>query len=124
MADGYSIKHIDEFEQMEGSGGCRWHLARKTLGEPAFGFNVVDLAAGGELPAHNESESGQEEVFCVLEGEGTFVADGEEHPAPAGTFIRYAPETERTVRNHSDATVRILLIGVPGDSGYEPLSWA
>ena len=124
MADGYSIKHIDEFEEMEGSGGATWRLARKTLGEPAFGFNVVDLEPGGELPAHNHADSGEEEVFCVLEGEGTFVADGEELPAPAGTFIRYAPETERTVRNHTKANLRILLIGAPGDSGFEPMSWA
>jgi len=124
MAGGYSIKHIDEFEEMEGSGGATWRLARKTLGAGAFGFNVVDLEPGGELPAHTESESGQEEVFVVLQGEGTFVADGEEHPAPAGTFVRYSPEVNRSVRNSSDATIRVLLIGVPGDSGYEPLSWA
>ena len=124
MADGYSIKHIDEFEQMEGSGGCTWRLARKSLGEPAFGFNVVDIEPGGALPEHNHADSGEEEVFCVLEGQGTLVTDGDEHPAPPGTFIRYAPKTERTVKNESDANLRLLLIGVPGDSGYEPMSWA
>jgi quercetin dioxygenase-like cupin family protein len=124
MAEGYSVKKIDEFEPMEGSGGCSWHLARKSLGATAFGFNVVDIEPGGELPEHDEAESGQEEVFAVLEGEATFVADGEEHAAPAGTFIRYSPEVKRSVRNGSGETVRVLLIGVPGDSGYEPLSWA
>src|SRR5262249_44994257 len=43
MADGYTIKRIDEFEEMEGSGGATWRLARKTLGAEAFGFNVVDI---------------------------------------------------------------------------------
>ena len=124
MADGYSIKHIDEFEQMEGSGGCTWRLARKSLGEPAFGFNVADIEPGGALPEHNHADSGEEEVFCVLEGQGTLVTDGDEHPAPPGTFIRYAPETKRTVKNESEANLRLLLIGVPGDSGYEPMSWA
>jgi uncharacterized cupin superfamily protein len=124
MSEGYTVRHLDDFEQMEGSGGATWRLARKTLGAEAFGFNVVDLAPGGELPAHDESESGQEEVFVVLDGEGTIVAGEEEIPAPAGTFVRYGPEVKRTVRNRSDAPVRVLLIGVPGDSGYEPLSWA
>ena len=123
MAD-YSLKHWDEFEVMDGSGGCTWHLARKSLDAGAFGFNVVDIAPGGELPAHDESESGQEEVFVVLEGEATIVAGDDEHPAPAGTFCRYAPSTTRTVRNKSDAMIRVLLIGVPGNSGYEPLEWA
>lgn len=124
MAGDYEIKHIDEFEEMEGSGGCTWRLARKTLGAQAFGFNVVDLEPGGELPAHNEAESGQEEVFVVLDGQATLVAGEEEHEAGPGTFIRYGSQVRRTVRNDSEAAVRLLLIGVPGDSGYEPLSWA
>jgi uncharacterized cupin superfamily protein len=60
----------------------------------------------------------------VLEGEGTIVADDAEHRAPAGTFVRYGPEVRRTIRNKSDAPIRVMLIGVPGDSGYEPLAWA
>ena len=124
MTDDYMIKSIDELEEMEGSGGCTWRLARKTLGAKAFGFNVVDLAPGGELPAHDESESGQEEVFVVLEGRATLVADDDEREAGPGTFIRYGPGVRRSVTNGSDANVRLLLIGVPGDSGYEPLSWA
>jgi quercetin dioxygenase-like cupin family protein len=124
MADGYTVKRIDDFEEMEGSGGATWRLARKTLGANAFGFNVVDIEPGGQIPEHDESQSGQEEVYAILEGEGTFVAGDEEIPAPAGTFIRYSPEVKRGVRNHSDGTIRALLIGVPGDTGYEPLSWA
>lgn len=124
MSDGYTIKTIDEFEQMEGSGGATWRLARRTLGAEAFGFNVVDIAPGGELPAHDESESGQEEVFVVLEGEATIVAGDDEYPGPPGTFVRYGSDVKRTVRNRSDAPIRVLLIGVPGDSGYEPLDWA
>jgi uncharacterized cupin superfamily protein len=124
MPDGYTVKSVDDFEVMEGSGGCTWRLARKSLGAGSFGFNVVDIEPGGELPAHNESESGEEEVYIVLEGEGTIVADDSEHAAPPGTYVRYAPSVNRTIRNNSDATVRALLIGVPEGSGYEPLSWA
>ena len=52
------------------------------------------------------------------------MADDEEREAGPGTFIRYGSDVRRTVRNDSDANVRLLLIGVPGDSGYEPMSWA
>lgn len=123
MAEGYSIKSIDQFEEMEGSGGATWRLARKTLGAQSFGFNVVDIEAGGQIPAHDHSGDDQEEVFIILDGQGTIVTDGEEHDAPAGTFARLAPEVNRTIRNKSDAPVRALLIGVPVKSGYTPMSW-
>ena len=124
MADPYSVKHVDDFEVMEGSGGATWRLARKSLDATSFGFNVVDIEPGGEIPAHDESASGQEEVFIILEGEATIVAGTDEHQAPAGTFCRYAPEVHRTIRNGSDAPVRALLVGVPGESGYEIGGWA
>jgi quercetin dioxygenase-like cupin family protein len=123
MAEGYTIKSIDEFEEMEGSGGATWRLARKTLGAEAFGFNVVDIEAGGAIPAHDHSGDKQEEVFIILEGEGKIVTDGEEHDAPVGTFCRLAPEVNRTIKNESDAKVRALLIGVPVDSGYQQMPW-
>ncbi len=123
MAEGYTIKRIDEFEEMEGSGGATWRLARKSLGAEAFGFNVVDIEAGGEIPAHDHTGDKQEEVFIILEGEGKIVTDGEEHDAPAGTFCRFAPEVNRTIRNESDEPVRALLIGVPVDSGYQGMGW-
>jgi uncharacterized cupin superfamily protein len=123
MADGYTIKSVDEFEEMEGSGGATWRLARKSLGAEAFGFNVVDIEPGGQIPAHNHSGDDQEEVFVILEGEGTIVTDDEEHEAPAGTFCRLAPEVNRTIRNNSEARIRALLIGVPVKSGYKPMSW-
>lgn len=123
MSDGYTIKSVDELEVMEGSGGATWRLARKTLGAEAFGFNVVDIAPGGEIPAHDHAEDDQEEVFVILDGQGTIVTGDEEHEAPAGTYCRFAPDVNRTIRNNSDAPVRALLIGVPVKSGYEPMSW-
>jgi uncharacterized cupin superfamily protein len=123
MGEGYTIKHVDDFEEMEGSGGATWRLARKTLGAESFGFNVVDIEPGGQIPAHDHSGDNQEEVFIILEGQGTIVTDDEEHEAPAGTYCRYAPEVNRTIRNQSDAPVRALLIGVPLESGYQQMPW-
>src|SRR4051794_15469332 len=123
MAEGYTIKKVDEFEEMEGSGNATWHLARKSLGAESFGFNVVDIAPGGQIPEHNHAEDNQEEVFIILDGQGTIVADGNEHEAPAGTYCRYGPAVSRTIRNNSDANVRALLIGVPVESGYQGMGW-
>ncbi len=123
MADGYSIKHRDEFETMEGSGGATWKLARKALGTSAFGFNLVELAPGGQIPEHDESQSGQVELYIVLEGEAVLRLDGEDHPAPAGTFASIEPPASRTILNRSDRAVTAMLIGVDPAGGYEPMSW-
>jgi quercetin dioxygenase-like cupin family protein len=123
MADGYTIKHVDEFEEMEGSGNATWRLARKTLGAEAFGFNVVDIAPGGEIPEHDHTGDNQEEIYIILDGQATLVNDGDQQDAPAGTYARYAPDVKRTIRNNSDAPIRALLIGVPMDSGYQQMPW-
>ncbi len=124
MAGGYTIKHRDEFESMEGSGGATWKLARKALGTAAFGFNLVEIAPGGEIPEHDEAQSGQVELYAILEGEATMRLDGEEHAAPAGTFASIEPSAKRTILNRSEAPVTALLIGVQPEGGYEPMSWA
>jgi quercetin dioxygenase-like cupin family protein len=124
MAAGYTIKHRDEFETMEGSGGSTWLLARKALGTAAFGFNLVEIAPGGQIPEHDETASGEVELYIVLEGEAVMRLDGEDHPAPAGTFASIEPPAKRTILNRSDAPVTALLIGVDPAGGYEPMSWA
>jgi quercetin dioxygenase-like cupin family protein len=124
MAANYEIKHRDEFERMEGSGGSTWLLARKALGTSAFGYNLVEVAPGGQIPEHDESGSGQVELYAILEGEAILRLDGEDHPAPAGTFASIEPPARRTILNRSDSKVMALLIGVEPDGGYQPMSWA
>lgn len=120
----FTIKHRDEFEAMEGSGGATWKLARKALGTSCFGFNLVEIAPGGQIPEHDEAGSGQVEVYIVLEGEATLRLEGEDHDAPAGTFASIEPAASRTILNRSDAPVTAMLIGVQPEGGYEPMSWA
>jgi uncharacterized cupin superfamily protein len=124
MAANYSIKHRDEFERMEGSGDCTWLLARKALGTAAFGYNLVEIAPGGQMPEHDEGQSGQVELYAILEGEATMRLDGEDYPAPAGTFASIEPAASRTILNRSERPVLALLIGVQPEGGYEPMSWA
>jgi quercetin dioxygenase-like cupin family protein len=124
MGAGYSIKHRDEFEAMEGSGDCTWKLARKALGTSAFGFNLVEIEPGGEIPEHTEAESGQVELYVILDGDAVLRIEGEDHPAPAGTFASIEPPASRTILNRSDAKVIAMLIGVQPEGSYQPLSWA
>ena len=123
MADGYTIKHRDEFEVMEGSGNATWLLARKSLGTDCFGYNLVEIAPGGQIPEHNHGDNGEVEVYVILEGDATMRLGGEDHPAPAGTFASIDSPTSRTILNRSDAPVTAMLIGVLPDGGYQPMSW-
>jgi quercetin dioxygenase-like cupin family protein len=118
-AEPFTIKHVDEFERTGG-----WALARRSLGLGAFGMNVVDIEPGGTIPEHDETPRDQEEVFIVLSGSATMVIEGEEHPAPAGTYARLSPEPSRTVANHGAEIARVLIVSAPCTSGYEPLEWA
>ena len=124
MAGNYSIKHRDEFESMAGSGDATWQLARKALGTSAFGFNLVEIEPGGALPEHDEAGSGQVELYIVLDGEATIAVDGQELPAPAGTYASLDPSSTRTLLNHSDEPVTALLVGVLPNDGYQPPGWA
>jgi quercetin dioxygenase-like cupin family protein len=124
MSGDYTIKHRDEFESMEGSGECTWHLARKALGTSAFGFNLVEIGPGGQIPEHTETESGQVELYVILEGEAVLRIAGDDHPAPAGTFASIEPPASRTILNRSEGPVTAMLIGVHPSSDFTPASFA
>ena len=117
--NGYQVVHRDELERTGG-----WSLVRRTLGCQAFGINLVEIEPDGQIPEHDEVERDQEELFFVLEGDATLVIDGEEVPAPAGTFARLDPEPLRTVRNRGAETTSVLIVSAPRTSGYEPMGWA
>jgi mannose-6-phosphate isomerase-like protein (cupin superfamily) len=118
-AGGFTIMHLDDFER---SG--RWTLVRRGLDVGSFGLNVVELEQGYGIPEHHEIDRDQEEVFVVLEGDAVLVIDGEEHPAPKGTFCRVAPPLMRTVRNDGEEPVRLLIVSAPTTSGYTEMGWA
>jgi quercetin dioxygenase-like cupin family protein len=116
---GFTIAHEDDLER---SG--RWLLVRRSIGLGSFGMNMVEIEPGGQIPEHNESTRDHEEVFIVLRGEAAAVIDGEEHPAPALTFVRVDPGRTRTIRNTGSEPVQLLIASAPRTSGYAPLEWA
>jgi len=119
MRERFTVKHWDDFERTG-----RWALARKSLGVSAFGMNLVEIEPDGRIPDHDETERDQEEVFIVLEGSAVIVIDGEEHPAPPGTFARLDSRPSRTVVNRGEQPARVLIVSAPTSSGYEPADWS
>jgi mannose-6-phosphate isomerase-like protein (cupin superfamily) len=118
-SDGYTIKHRADFERTG-----RWSLARRSLDLGCFGMNLVAVEEGYSIPEHNERDRDQVEVFIILSGNAVAVLNGQDHPAPAGTFVRVDPEIRRTIRNDGPEPVDLLIVSAPRTSGFEPMDWA
>jgi uncharacterized cupin superfamily protein len=119
QGDGYVIASREELEQ---SGS--WTLVRRSLGCRSFGVNLVEIAPGESIPEHDETERDQEELFFVLTGSPVLVINGQEHPAPSGTFARIDPAHRRTVHNRGSEPCSVLIVSAPTTSGYTPMEWA
>jgi quercetin dioxygenase-like cupin family protein len=111
----WRVVRLDEIERRG-----RFIPVREHLGVHSFGINAVTLGEDGTLiNEHDESGSGQEEVYVVLDGTATFEIDGETFDAPAGTFVSVPPESRRKATG--DATV-LAVGGTPGEA-YQALDW-
>jgi mannose-6-phosphate isomerase-like protein (cupin superfamily) len=93
---------------------------REHLGIHAFGVNAYTPNEDGTLiNEHDESGSGQEELYLVLDGNATFEIDGETVDAPAGTLVFVPPGVRR--KASGDGTV--LALGATPGEAYQGLDW-
>jgi hypothetical protein len=93
---------------------------REHFGIHAFGINAFTPGENGTLIGeHDESGSGQEELYIVLDGKATFEIDGETVEAPPGTFVFVGPESRRKATG--EGTI-LALGGTPGQA-YQGIDW-
>ena len=93
---------------------------REHFGIRAFGVNAFTPGENGALVGeHDESGSGQEELYIVMDGSATFEIDGETIEAPAGTLVFVGPESRRKATG--DGTV--LAIGATPGEAYQAVDW-
>ena len=110
-----SVARLDEIERRGRSIPVREHL-----GIHAFGVNAFTPNEEGTLiNDHDESGSGQEELYIVLEGNATFEVDGETFDAPAGTLVSVRPESQRKATGEGT----VLALGATPGEAYEALDW-
>jgi quercetin dioxygenase-like cupin family protein len=113
-----TVKRNEDFEAIYRGGMLK---ARAGLGVSSFGMQVLRFPPNfGDYPAHDHAESGQEEVFIILEGTATLHAGDEEHALEPGVFARVGPnERRRLVTAEQPATI-LALAGVPGEPYAAP----
>jgi hypothetical protein len=111
----WQVARLDDIERRDRDIPVREHLGIK-----AFGINAFTPGEDALLiNEHDESGSGQEELYIVLDGTATFELDGETVEATAGTMVFVSPETRRKATG--DGTV-LVLGGTPGEA-YQALDW-
>jgi hypothetical protein len=109
------VARLDDIERRGRSIPVREHL-----GLHAFGANAYTPNDEGVLiNDHDESGSGQEELYVVLDGNATFEIDGETIDAPAGTFVSVPAGTRRK----ATGTGTILAIGSTPGEAYQGIDW-
>jgi hypothetical protein len=110
---GWKVTNIADIEQRSGG----WIPIRDHFGGTAFGINAYIAQHEGDnvIGDHNESDTGHEELYLVLNGHVTFTVAGDEIDAPAGTlvFVRDPGAQRKGVASEAGATV----IGVGGKPG-------
>ena len=95
---------------------------RRRFGVTSFGVQAFRAPSGVDaIREHDETflgETGQEELYVVMNGSATFEIDGESFEAPAGSFVHVQPTSKRKATAKDDGTT-ILVVGNTPGKAYE-----
>jgi hypothetical protein len=99
--------------------GVHWLPLRRALGVTAFKTNAYVADAGERLiEAHDESASGQEEMYILVSGRATFEVDGGPVEVSAGSVVFYPdPGSRRGAVAQADGTLAVAVGGAAGAAG-------
>jgi mannose-6-phosphate isomerase-like protein (cupin superfamily) len=78
---------------------------------PKIDWGVILLLPGQKLGGHYHREV--EETFYVVQGQGTFVINGQELSASEGDAFRMEPTDKHDIRNDSTQPFKLVFIKCP-----------
>ena len=78
---------------------------------PRFNLAIVTKQPGEGPPTHEHA--GEDDAFYVLEGEVTFLVDGDEIVAGPGTVVLVPPGVRHTFANRSERVARFVNVHAP-----------
>ena len=97
-------------------------LVRHGLGITAFGAQIMDLPPGHVTTSHDESDTGQQELYVALRGAGAVVAGDRRLPLDPEHLVRVDAGVDRVLTAGPEG-LRVLCVGgVPGGP-YVPPEW-
>jgi quercetin dioxygenase-like cupin family protein len=89
-----------------------WYPLQHALGSDSFGANLFVATQGGQILVedHDEHESGQQELYVVLEGEVAFQLDGEEARLGRGSAVAISdPSVRRSATALAEGTALAII---------------
>ena len=100
------------------------NLVRPGLGVTAFGVNVMNVPPDYQTKSHDESGSGQEELYVGLEGSGWVVmGDGERVALDNECAVRVSPHVSRALASGPEG-MRVMIVGSTPGLAFQPLDWS
>ena len=95
-------------------------LVRTGLDITAFGVQIMDLPPDYTTASHDESDTGQQELYVALRGSGAVVAGDASLPLDGEHLVRVDAGVDRVLTSGADG-LRVLCVGgVPGAAYVAP----
>lgn len=116
MSDGYEILTLSEVEAVPHRESTNLIPVRHTLGFQPAGVNAWKADAGGQLMPPHEEDSGNEELYVVVQGRASFTVGEETADAPAGTLVFVPPQVFRSATAEEDGTIVFVVGGTVGEA--------
>ncbi|WP_136717738.1 cupin domain-containing protein [Halorientalis salina] len=110
---GYQTASTDDVESVidEEYGGM-WFM-KDALGTEEVGLTVLELEPGAKGKEHDHGGDGQEEVYCVVDGEIDVDFADETVTLDEGDAVRIDAGETRQIHNRGEEQARLVLAGAP-----------
>jgi quercetin dioxygenase-like cupin family protein len=117
MSDGYEIVSLNELERYPSELHDLSVLMplRRRLGLRAFGANCWTAEPGAQIVPRHDEESGNEELYVVVQGRVRFLVADEELDAPAGTLVHVPGGVTRQAFAEEPDSIVLVVGGTIGE---------
>jgi hypothetical protein len=123
---GFWAKRLDEIPTIapDAPDDPLWYPLQHHFGISAFGVNVYAASRPGIelIGEHDETASGQEEVYVVISGSARFELDGEALTAPAVTVVAVRDPAVRRAATAVEPETHVVAVGGRAQEAFES-SW-